>query len=118
MRILNIDDSTVNNMLMENLLSTFGYETYSLLEGFDVLEKIEEYQPDLIILDMMMPNRGGMDVLKEIRSQGIQTPVIVITALRDETLKKRALKMGAADYQVKPVKMTALKTSIEHALQA
>jgi len=118
MRILNIDDSTVNNMLMENLLSTLGYETYSILEGSDVLERIEEFKPDLIILDMMMPNESGLDVLEEIRAQGIDIPVIVVTALRDEALKKRAMQMGVVEYQMKPVKMTTLKTSIERALQA
>ena len=118
MRILNIDDSTVNNMLMENLLSTLGYETYSILEGSDVLESIEEFKPDLIILDMMMPNESGLDVLEEIRAQGIDIPVIVVTALRDEALKKRAMQMGVVEYQAKPVKMATLKASIERALQA
>jgi len=118
MRILNIDDSTVNNMLMENLLSSFGYETYSMLEGSDVLEKIEEYQPDVIILDMMMPQKSGLDVLEDIRAKGIHIPVIVITAMKDKTLKKKAMKLGVADYQMKPVKMATLKASIEHALKA
>jgi two-component system response regulator VicR len=118
MKVLNIDDSTVNNMLMENLLSSFGYETYSMLEGTDVLEKIEEYQPDVIILDMMMPQRSGLDVLEDIRAKGIHIPVIVITAMKDKTLKQKAMRLGVADYQTKPVKMATLKASIEHALKA
>ena len=118
MKILNIDDSTVNNMLMENILSSFGYETYSVLEGSDVLEKIEEYQPDLIILDLMMPHKSGIDVLEELRGQGVQTPVIIVTALNDSELKRRARELGVVDYQAKPVKMETLKDSIQQAIQA
>jgi CheY-like chemotaxis protein len=118
MKILNIDDSTVNNMLMENILSSFGYETYSVLEGSDVLEKVEEYQPDLIILDLMMPHKSGIDVLEELRGQGVQTPVIIVTALNDSELKRRARELGVVDYQAKPVKMETLKDSIQQAIQA
>ena len=118
MRILNIDDSTVNNMLMENILSSLGYEVYSILEGSQALENIEEFRPDVIILDIMMPNKSGIDVLEDIRRQGIETPVIVISAMKDQELKRRALELGAADYQSKPVKMETLKNSIQQALKA
>ena len=118
MRILNIDDSTVNNMLMENILSSLGYEAYSILEGDQAMEKIEEYQPDVIILDMMMPTKSGIDVLEDLQAQGIQIPVIVISAMNNKELKKRALELGAADYQSKPVKMETLKNSIQQAVKA
>ena len=118
MRILNIDDSTVNNMLMENILSSLGYEVYSILEGSQALENIEEFRPDVIILDIMMPNKSGIDVLEDIRRQGIETPVIVISAMKDQELKRRVLELGAADYQSKPVKMETLKNSIQQALKA
>jgi len=118
MRILNIDDSTVNNMLMENILSTLGHETLSILEGSGVIEKIREFHPDAVILDIMMPGKSGLDILEEIRHAGIQVPVIVITAMSSQELKIKALELGAADYQPKPVKMKTLQHSLEKVIQA
>ncbi len=117
MKILNIDDSTVNNMLMENIISSFGYEAYSLLQGSGIAEKIEEYQPDVIILDLMMPDKSGFDVLDELNKLGFNIPVIVVTAMNSSELKRRALEMGAVDYQAKPVNMKSLKRSLDKAFQ-
>ena len=117
MRILNIDDSTVNNMLMEHILNSLGHETISVIEGSEAIEKIREYQPDVIILDLMMPGKSGLDVLEDLRAEGIQTPVIVITAMNSHDLRNQAFALGAADYQPKPVNANSLQKRLEQVFQ-
>lgn len=102
---------------MENILSTLGHETLSVLEGSGVIEQIREYQPDVVILDLMMAGKSGLDVLEDMRAEGIQIPVIVITAMKTHDLKKRAFALGAADYQSKPINASTLQRSLEQVFQ-
>mgnify|MGYP006272955483 CR=1 FL=1 len=118
MRILIIDDSTVNNMLMENILNTLGYESLSVLKGCNAIEKILEYQPHLVILDIMMPDKSGIDVLQEMRQQDIQVPVMIVSAISSHEIKKKTLDMGAVSYQPKPVNAKTLERRLQQAIQA
>jgi len=115
MRILNIDDSTINNMLMENLLAAHGYETLSVIEGKNVEEYIEEYQPDVIILDLMIPDKSGLEILKDLKAKNVNIPVIVITAMESKEICKKVESFGVTAYHTKPIQSEELIESIQKA---
>ena len=118
MKILNIDDSTINNMLMENILAAQGYETLSVINGNDVEEHIEEYQPDVIILDLMIPDKSGLEILKDLKAKNINIPVIVITAMESKEIRKKVENMGITAYHTKPIQPEKLIECIQKATAA
>ncbi len=115
MKVLNIDDSTVNNMLMEDMLTMHGYDVTSVIKGTEVMEKLEKYHPDVILLDLMIPDKSGIEILKELRSQNIDIPVIVITAMRSNEIEEKLKKLGISGYFQKPIKSNELIQSIQEA---
>jgi len=116
MKLLIIDDSTVNNIILQNLLEDLGYEIDTALSVKDALKKIAKSPPDLILLDLMMPDVSGFDLLNKFSKDKINIPVVVISAFNDSDYKKRALKLGARNYLLKPVDQEKLVSSIEKTL--
>ncbi|MCF8336022.1 MAG: response regulator, partial [Bacteroidales bacterium] len=106
----------INNMLIENLLSAYGYQTLSVIEGSRAEEKIEEYQPDVIILDLMISDKSGFDILEDLRKKQISIPVIVVTAMQSDETRKKVEQLGVADYYTKPVAINNLVESIQKLL--
>ena len=113
MRLLVIDDSTVNNIILQSLLEDMGYEVNTALNAEDALKKINEFSPDLILLDLMMPEVSGFDLLKRFRKAQISIPVVIISAFSDDEYKRKAKDLGARDYLLKPVDKEVLASSIE-----
>ena len=100
-KALVIDDDIELQKLLEQYFSNYEIITKSHFEGTGALEKIKSVKPDIIILDIMMPGKDGMEVLREIRPE-INTPVIMLTARGDDTDRIIGLEMGADDYLAKP----------------
>lgn len=94
------DDEEINNMLSE-YLSKMGYRTVSAFDGKSALEMFKNSRPDIVILDLMLPEIEGIEVCKKIRAVS-DTPVLMLTALADETDKLIGLEIGADDYITKP----------------
>ena len=117
MKVLNIDDSTINNMLMENLLNEHGFETLSVIEGSRTKEKIREFQPDVILLDLMMPDKSGVEILEELNRENINIPVIVISAMDATDVKKKISQLGAKYQFQKPVDFQVLMRSIQEVVE-
>lgn len=113
MKLLIIDDSTVNNIILQNLLEDIGYEVHTALNGEDALKIIEEISPDLILLDLMMPEVSGFDLLERFRKDQINIPVVIVSAFSDNEYKKKAKELGARDYLLKPVDKETLVSCIE-----
>jgi len=113
MRLLVIDDSTVNNIILQSLLEDMGYEVNTALNAEDALKIINEFSPDLILLDLMMPEVSGFDLLKRFRKAQISIPVVIISAFSDDEYKRKAKELGARDYLLKPVDKEILASSIE-----
>ena len=113
MKILIVDDSTANNILLENLFSSYGYDSYSLLEGDSVLETIKTYNPDIIILDIMMPGLTGFDILKQLKEHSISTPTVILTAYKNNSYEKQAKELGAIEYFSKPFNQEELIKTIK-----
>lgn len=102
--ILVVDDSADARRVLSRLLSRIaGYETATAASGREALALIEEQRPDLVLLDISMPEMDGLEVLRRLRDQSeTQTlPVAMVTALGDPATRARAISLGATDYFVK-----------------
>jgi DNA-binding NtrC family response regulator len=101
-RILVVDDEADIRESLETLLSLEGYLVELAVDGGDCLRKLDKSSYDLVLLDLMMPDRSGMDVLRELRQKDNETPVIMLTAYGSVEVAVNALKAGANDYFSKP----------------
>lgn len=117
--ILLVDDEPINLLLLEELLQSQGYATISAESGHRALEIADKYQPDLILLDVMMPEMNGFEVCQCLRSNlKLQTiPIIFLTALDDDKSRMRGLEMMGDDYFTKPIKSDLLLGKISSILR-
>jgi len=116
MRILLIDDDIELCDLMVRFLSSEGYEVEAAHDGISGLEMIQSGDFDLAVLDIMMPGKNGMDVLRELR-QGSNLPVIMLTARGEEMDRIIGLELGADDYVPKPCNPRELSARIRAVLR-
>ncbi|MBU3804709.1 MAG: response regulator transcription factor [Candidatus Cellulosilyticum pullistercoris] len=101
LKILIVDDDTNISELISLYLNKEGYDTREVASGKLALEVFQEYKPDLVLLDIMLPGADGYDVCKEIRKTS-RTPIIMLTAKGEVFDKVLGLELGADDYMVKP----------------
>lgn len=102
-RILIADDDPLLRALLVHRLSADGYDVQAVEDGGQALAAIRDHQPDLIVLDALMPVMDGFELLRRIKTGNISdAPVIMLTALKGEQDIVGALQLGAADYLVKP----------------
>jgi len=103
--VLIVDDSNTNNILLENILLGEGIQSSIAYNGIEAIEIATTEKPDLILLDIMMPEKDGFTVFSELKDN-IETksiPVVFITARNDSELKQKALNAGAIDFIEKPI---------------
>ena len=100
-KILIIEDDQATAIAQAYQLWNAGHEVETAGNGRNGIQLTQEMRPDLILLDYDLPDLNGLEVLGEIRQQGIEVPVVMVTGRRDETLAVRAMKNGFADYVVK-----------------
>ncbi len=111
-RILIADDErAIADIIRFNLINE-GYSVSIAADGQECLDMVDQEQPDLLLLDVMMPKKDGFQVLKEIR-QKYQFPVIMLTAKEEEVDKVLGLELGADDYVVKPFSMRELMARVK-----
>jgi len=104
------DDEKIMRFIRANLVAS-NFEVITAKDGREALEKYEQLLPDLILLDLMLPEIGGFDVLKNIREYS-SVPVIIITAKGNTSDTIRGLELGADDYVVKPFDINELLARI------
>lgn len=112
-----IDDDTGVSRSVTLNLEHEGYQVISAADGEAGLVLVQERQPDLIVLDVMMPKKDGLQTCKEIRNQGISTPLILLTARSDEVDRVLGLDLGADDFLAKPFGMAELLARIRALLR-
>lgn len=102
-QILVVDDDADVCQLMVKLLKRFGYDAAAVTNGRDALNVLANHPPQLVLLDMMMPEMSGMDVLKNLRAEGrpLPVPIIIFSAVSDAEVKREVIALGASDYWVK-----------------
>ncbi len=100
-KILVVDDEKPIADILQFNLKKEGYAVYCAYDGNQALEMVEEVNPDLILLDIMLPNKDGMEVCREVRKK-YEMPIIMLTAKDSEIDKVLGLELGADDYVTKP----------------
>jgi type II secretory ATPase GspE/PulE/Tfp pilus assembly ATPase PilB-like protein/CheY-like chemotaxis protein len=112
--ILCVDDDEVTRRLLERLLKNAGFDVIAAKSGMEALAGVGRKKPDIILLDIMMPEMDGYEVCSKLQENDETSyiPVIFITALEEEQDKARAFTVGATDYLVKPIKKDDLMQKI------
>lgn len=116
-RILIVDDEPQIRRIMRTTLTSAGYEVDDAKTGEQSLEKLRDFRPDLVLLDMNMPGMGGLAACSAIRSDSASTAIIMLTVRNSEADKVRALDAGADDFVTKPFSTPELLARIRAALR-
>ncbi len=102
-RILIVDDAAFMRMMLKDILGKNGHEILGeAANGAEAVKKYRELKPDLVTLDIIMPEVGGIEALKQIMSEHPNANVVMCSALGQEAMVKEALAAGARDFIVKP----------------
>ncbi|MDL2288805.1 response regulator transcription factor [Oscillospiraceae bacterium OttesenSCG-928-F05] len=112
-RILIVEDEKAICDILSFNLKREGYETAEAADGETGLRLALESNPDLILLDVMLPGIDGFEICKTVRAKGAGTPIIMLTAREDETDKVLGLELGADDYITKPFSMRELLARVK-----
>jgi len=115
-RILVVDDEASIRRILETRLKMVGYEVITAADGEEALEAYQKHNPDLVILDVMMPKMDGYGVTREIRKTS-ETPIIILTALGDVSERITGLELGADDYVIKPFSPKELEARVKAVLR-
>ncbi len=115
-RILVVDDEASIRRILETRLKMAGYEVITAADGEEALEAYSKNNPDLVILDVMMPKLDGYGVTREIRKNS-ETPIIILTALGDVSERITGLELGADDYVIKPFSPKELEARVKAVLR-
>ncbi|MFH0702787.1 MAG: response regulator transcription factor [bacterium] len=115
-RILVVDDEASIRRILETRLKMVGYEVMTAADGEEALDVFTKFNPDLLILDVMMPKLDGYGVTREIRKTS-EVPIIILTALGDVSERITGLELGADDYVIKPFSPKELEARVKAVLR-
>ena len=110
------DDMGIRVILRDSLISQ-GYDAVMAADGIKGLEMAKDLKPDLIILDVMLPQMDGFEVCKRIRREGITSPIMMLTVKDEEVDKVIGLELGADDYVTKPFSLKELSARVKALLR-
>lgn len=118
-RILIADDNAANRELLEAYLASSDCEIEISVDGQDTLDKVRSFQPDLLLLDVMMPKLSGFEVCKQIKDdpKTARVMVLMVTALNELGDIERAVKAGTDDFLTKPVQKVTLLKRVDNMLR-
>ncbi len=116
--ILIVDDQESIRHFIEKAMVDEGYQVSTAGEGREALSKVAENQPDLVLLDLRLPDTHGLDVLKKLKEDDPDLQVIIMTAFGDVESAVRAMKLGAHDYINKPINLEQLFITVDKALES
>ena len=114
MRVLIVDDSPVTRELVRDTLETEGYEIFEAADGVSALRRIEESRPNVVLLDIEIPQLNGYEVIRRVRQdprfQDLRVAAFTAHAMKNE--RERALEAGFNDYITKPIRPAVLRTLV------
>jgi DNA-binding response OmpR family regulator len=116
-RILVIEDEPQMLLGLRDNLELEGYEVQTASDGDEGLARAATFNPDLVLLDVMLPRKNGFDVCRELRARSNTTPIVMLTARSAETDKVLGLELGADDYVTKPFSITELLARVRAVLR-
>ncbi len=102
-KILIVDDEPDILQALSVILTSEGYEVLTAADGVEGMIRFQKEAPDLVISDMRMPRKNGLDVLRDIKDSGAEAEVIILTGYSDEATAIKCLRIGAYDYHLKPL---------------
>jgi DNA-binding response OmpR family regulator len=113
-RVLIADDSETILLLLRTRLEMEGYEVLTAADGVEVVETVRAANPspDILLLDAMMPRKSGIDALRELRAEGLETPVLIVSAHQDEMDAGAATEVEVSGYITKPIDFDRLFATI------
>ncbi|MCI8342645.1 MAG: response regulator [Firmicutes bacterium] len=112
-KILLVDDAAFMRMMEKDALTKSGYtDIYEACDGAEAVAKYDELKPDLVIMDITMPNMDGLEALKTIRGKDSNATIVMCSAMGQEAMVIDALKSGAKDFIVKPFKPDRLLKTV------
>lgn len=114
--LLVVEDDHELASLIQEYLTKNGFTVSVVGNGLEAVEFIKQHQPDLVILDIMLPGLSGMDVCKEVRPH-FQAPILMLTALDEDIDQMLGLELGADDYVIKPIKPRLLLSRVRALLR-
>ena len=116
-KVLYVEDELFLGKIVKETLETRGFEVIMESDGADVIRSFEDEQPDICILDVMLPNRSGFELAEDIRKLNDDIPVIFLTAKTQTEDVVHGFKIGGNDYIRKPFSMEELIVRIENSLR-
>ncbi len=120
MKVLVADDIPMIRKLVEYHLKQIGFDISNAADGVEALMLASNFRYDLILLDIMMPEMDGLEVLRRLRADSLNknTPIIMMTAYGDSESVKRAVDLGASDFIVKPGEQISFRRKVLDALNS
>ncbi|MEI6090765.1 MAG: response regulator [bacterium] len=114
-RVLVVDDNKITTKLLGRFLESTGYIAFAAYDGVDCLEKVQDFQPDAIVLDVMMPRMDGYETARNLKANPAtkHIPIVITTALNDITNQLKAVESGADDFLSKPIEEKLLMAKIK-----
>ncbi len=116
-KIFMVDDDELILSTLSEVLGADGYNVFPVSDTKDIIRKIRSWSPDVVLLDITLPERNGMDILKEIRDTGIDTEVVMLTADDTAETAVKAMKLGAVDYLTKPFNTDEVEIVINNTME-
>jgi two-component system, chemotaxis family, chemotaxis protein CheY len=117
-RVLIADDASFMRQMIRDIIDAEGYEVVGeATDGVEVVERFKELHPDVVMMDIVMPKRSGIDAVKAIREIAPKAMIVMCSALGQETLVMEAIQAGAKDFIVKPFKPEAVLATLKKVLE-
>lgn len=116
--ILTVDDSRAVRSIVAKQVKGLGFDVLEAEDGVQGLERLQQSKVDLVLLDVTMPNMDGPTMLQKMREAGDETPVIMLTSESQRSIVENAMRLGIADYVLKPFKPEELRAKVLSVLQA
>ncbi|MFY8127525.1 MAG: response regulator transcription factor [Chitinophagaceae bacterium] len=114
MKILYVEDEQFLGRIVKETLETKGFEIVMETDGAKVLNQFQNFNPDVVVLDVMLPNKSGFEIAKEMRDAKITTPILFLTAKTQTTDVVKGFTVGGNDYLRKPFSMEELIVRLEN----
>jgi DNA-binding NtrC family response regulator len=116
-KVFILDDDELILSMLSKVLKKEGYEVYSESKTDKIINKIKSWSPDVILLDIRLPKRSGIDILQDIKAEGLSSEVVMLTADDTAETAVKAMKLGAIDYLTKPFNTDEVKIVIKNTIE-
>lgn len=116
--VLVVDDAVFMRMMIRDILSREGYVIHEAVNGRDAVEKYAEVRPDIVTMDITMPEMGGLEALRLIKDHDPAARVLMVSAMGQQHMVTQALESGAVDFIAKPFQPTKVLETVKRCLQS